>query len=88
MEINLAGCARELRRYSHGVVMGVRWKDDVVKGRQRFEVGENVTPKTSRARATVTGAPTTGVTTTRNDGRLECLNDETDGRLYVGDGRT
>ena len=51
MEINLLGYARELRRYSHGVVMEVRRKDDVVKGRQRFEVGENVTPKTSWARS-------------------------------------
>ena len=34
--------------------MGVRRNDDVVKGRQRFEVGENVTP---RHFVGATGAP-------------------------------
>ena len=68
--------------FTYGIVMGVQRKDDVVKGRQRFEVGENVKPKTSRARATATGAPTTSVTTTTNEGRLEYFKRQ-DRRAFV-----
>ena len=37
--------------------MGVRRNDDVVKGRQRFEVGENVTPRHFVSAFGETGAP-------------------------------
>ena len=37
--------------------MGVRRNDDVVKGRQRFEVGENVTPRHFVGAFGETGAP-------------------------------
>ena len=37
--------------------MGVRRNDDVVKGRQRFEVGENVTPRHFIGAFGETGAP-------------------------------
>ena len=43
--------------FTHGVVMGVRRNDDVVKGRQRFEVGENVTPRHFVSAFGETGAP-------------------------------
>ena len=43
--------------FTHGVVTGVRRKDDVVKGRQRFEVGENVTPRHFVSAFGETGAP-------------------------------
>ena len=43
--------------FTHGVVVDVRRKNDVVKGRQRFEVGENVTPRHFVSAFGETGAP-------------------------------
>ena len=53
MSMNLAGLCKGVATMFHtwSCEWTVRRWDDVVKGRQRFEVGENVTPKTSWTRS-------------------------------------